>query len=65
VCAVTRGEKENSCGVAIYRDISTLRIIVAEHAVHSNVQQVLREQLLCILDFKLSPCSACCMFSSG
>lgn len=47
MCAVARGEKENSCDVAEYRDISTLRIIAAEHVVHSNVQQVLREQLLC------------------
>lgn len=40
-CAVTRGEKDNSCDVAEYRVISTLRITVAEHVVHSNVQQVL------------------------
>jgi len=40
-------KRENSCDVAEYRDISTLRIIVAERVVHSNVQQVLREQLLC------------------
>ena len=30
-CAVTRGEKDNSCDVAEYRDTRALRIAVAEH----------------------------------
>ena len=35
------------------------------HAENANCKVMYREQNGGILDFKLSPCSVCCMFSSG